>query len=316
MMKNALNDEFDVSILIDEREGILRNFYSFLGPKILKFNWSWKNMGKYIANRIIKEKPDIVILIIDITASAIPYLKEKGIKVVLSIEDLSWEWLKIKEKHDIINIFKKHAVLSDKIITISKSLQIKLKKLSLNSMVVPIGIEKMCISHEDRLKFFKSKNILLHAGKIQHEEEFLIFNQIANKLKYRYSIKSYMSGKYSKNLVKKFPWIDWYNYTSPEEAINQLKSCSLGIIIRYRAHKPTRLYYHASMLQPIIAMGDKWTSEVKRNKIGIVTEPENIEQNIRILLCNYHEYLYNIKEYAEKNMFENAYSPFIHFLRK
>ena len=314
MMKNALCTKFDVKILIDKREGVIRYLYRIFGSSILNLEWFWEKIGHSIANQIIKEYPDVAILIVDVTASAIPYLKKAGIKVILCVEDLSWEWLLMKNKEKMISIFKKYAFMSDKIITISNSLQEKLLQLSLKSIVIPPCLEKKYISFKDRFNYFNSENILLHAGKIQHKEEYLSFCQIAKQIKGKYSVKSFFTGKLANSLAKKFSWIDWYNYSTSFKAIEHLKMCSIGIIIRYRAHYPTRIFYHSSMLQPIIAIGDNWTKIIKQNNIGIVTKPNHVLYALNNMISNYDTYLYYIEKFVDNNLLDVKYKQLINYI--
>jgi len=315
MMKKTLQKDYNVKIVIDKREEIFRFLYAFISPILLNYAWSWNKIGKTIAKRIIDENPDIAIIVMDITAGAIPYLKEKGIKVILSVEDLSWEWLNIRNKKDFQSNFQRYANMSDLIITISESVQKKLSKLGIKAIVTPPGLEKIYVTYDEALNYFNSNISVLHAGKIQHTDEAYAFNIIANKLKEKYRLKAYLSGKYSKNFKNKLNWIDWYNFSTPYEAINYLKSCRIGLIIRYRANNPSRIYYHASMLQPIIAIGGEWTQEIKRYKIGIPVEPNNIHQAIDYISDDYYNYLYNIYKFAKSNLIDRIYAPLTNFIK-
>jgi len=223
-------------------------------------------------------------------------------------------WLELPDIRP--EIFREYAFLADLVISNSEILQKKLLKLEIESIIISIGLEKIYVSLQEKLNCLDSEISLLHAGKLQHKKEFLAFSKIAEQLAGRYNFKSYQSGKYKNLLVRRFKWIDWYNFPSSDKAVNHIKSCIIGIIIRYKAHNPARLYYHASMLQPIIAIGDYWTTEVKKNKIGIVTEPENIDQDINIILNNYKTYLCNINKYAKENLLDKAYDALINFIQK
>jgi len=90
--------------------------------------------------------------------------------------------------------------------------------------------------------------------------------------------------------------------------------CSIGIIIRYRAHYPTRIFYHSSMLQPIIAIGDNWTKIIKQNNIGIVTKPNHVLYALNNMISNYDTYLYYIEKFVDNNLLDVKYKQLINYI--
>jgi ribose 5-phosphate isomerase RpiB len=317
MMKKALEKYFLVDLLIDEKETILRTFYHSLGFFMLKHEWAYKYAGKRIAKKIINNKPDVAILLMDVSAGAIPYLKEKGICVILSVEDLTAEWLNLENKEKVLSFLEKYAVLSDKVIVISNELQTKLAKIGIKACVVPPGLEEIYVDFDyalDRLNGFES---ILHAGKLQFKEEVESFYRVVKQISEKYKLKSYfVDGKCYRFLKEQFPFIEWYNYPSAEVAATHVRDCFAGLIIRFKTHNPARLYYHASMLQPVIGVGDTWLSAITRNKIGVISTPNNVLQSIETILNDYQGYVNNVYKFAKKNTLENAYSPLIRFLHE
>lgn len=100
VMKKALEGEFEVRLLCDRRERFLRRAYQLLEPALLTRKWVWERVGKRISKVILSEKPDACVLLTDVTAGAIPFLKKRGVLTILSIEDLTAEWLGISDKEN------------------------------------------------------------------------------------------------------------------------------------------------------------------------------------------------------------------------
>jgi len=317
MMKTALQKHFSVDLLIDEKETMFRTFYHSIGFYMLKYKWVYRYVGKRIAKKIINKKPDTVILLIDVTAGAIPDLKREGINVVLGIEDLTAEWLNVQNKEKMLSCLKAYAALSDKVIVISDDLRARMAKIGIDADVVPPGIEELHVGLDYAFDRLNKSKCILHAGKLQREEEKENFCRVAKQILEKYEMKSYLADrKYYSSLKEKFHFIQWYNYPSAREAIWHIRDCFAGLVIRYKTHNPARLYYHASMLQPIIGIGDTWLSAVTRNKIGIISTPDNVLQGIEAILNNYKDYVANVHEFAKKNIVETAYSPLIRFLHE
>jgi hypothetical protein len=316
MMKKALEGEFEVQLLSDSSENFLRLVYQLLGKSLLSHKFSWNKIGERIANLIISQKADAAILITDVTAGAIPFLKKKGIFTILSIEDLTTDWLAIPNKEAFFQILSLYSNLSDEVIAVSSDLQNKLQALGIHAKVVKPGLEKIFVTFKEVVDRKKGSPILLNSGKIQFKESKLAFERTFDKLAIEYPVKSLRNGKYVNSLRRRFPTIEWYYYSTTEEAIKKLKNCSIGIIIRFNAHNPTRLYFHASMLQPIIAIGDNWTAEVEKNSIGVVAEPNESLAAVEKIVNDYDFYIKNLGSFVEENELGKAYAPLIKILEQ
>jgi hypothetical protein len=316
MMKKALEPKFEVQVLSDNRENVLRFAYRLLGKSLLTHKLTWDKLGERIADLIISQKPDAAILITDVTAGAIPFLKKKGIFTVLSIEDLSTDWLAITNKEAFFQILSSYSNLSDEVIAVSSSLQRKLQVIGIKAKVVKPGLEKIFADPQEAIDRKKNPHILLNSGTIQFKESKLAFEQAFGELTRKYFVKSFGRGKFVNGLRQKFPTIEWYDYPTSKEAIQNLKNCSIGIIIRFNAHNPTRLYFHASMLQPIIAVGNDWTLEVEENCIGVVSEPEKSIESVERIVTNYDFYVKNIRSFAEANVLGKTYAPLLDVLEQ
>jgi hypothetical protein len=63
MMRKALGERFQVQLLCDREENILRKMYRLVGPALLTRKWVWDRLGERIAKSIIREKPDVAVLL-------------------------------------------------------------------------------------------------------------------------------------------------------------------------------------------------------------------------------------------------------------
>jgi hypothetical protein len=314
MMHEALSSRFEVTTFIDRRESVLRSAYRLMGPTMLPHRWSWERTGERISGMISEEKPDAVILVTDVTAGAIPSLRKRGITTILSIEDLTPEWLGLKDKAPVFKILESFSSQADGIIAVSESLKNRLQSLGIRSEVVPPGIRSTSITPNEAVLRVSAKPALLNSGQIQFEEELDAFRKVASSAANSYGLMSYDFGRYAEKLKAEFPGIAWYNFPSPEDAVPYLKRCPVGLIIRFRAHCPTRLFYHASMLQPIIGIGDHWTSEIESNSIGVVCNPEEVTDAMNRILGDYEAYVQATLSYVGRNSLEKAYAPLIKML--
>jgi hypothetical protein len=307
MIKKALEGQFEVKVLCDRNENALRFAYHLLGPTLLTRKQTWDRVGERIAKIILREKPDVAILITDVTAGAIPLLKRANVKVILSIEDLSAEWLKIERSH-FCRILSSYACNANHIMAVSKELHDKLLDLGIESIVVKPGLEKIIVDINEALER-RSSRILVNSGQIQFPESKIAFEKILSQVVDKYEILSYSGGKFAAKLQRKFPAVDWYNYPSYNEAIETIKKGSIGLLVRFRAHNPTRIYFHASMLQPVIAVGSCWTNEITDNSLGIVVDPLQVQDSIDDIFENYHTYVKAVESYANNNTLPKAYEP-------
>jgi hypothetical protein len=74
LVRKSLEIAGHKTILIIGRETRLQNMYHALGERLLTRETMWKVMGRLIFRQIYKQRPEVVILFIDVSASAIPYL--------------------------------------------------------------------------------------------------------------------------------------------------------------------------------------------------------------------------------------------------
>lgn len=314
MLRKALMEKHEVILICDENESILRHAYRHLGPSLLNWHSTWERMGKRIGSTVLSSEPDAVVLITDISASAIPFLKKNGVRTILSIEDLTPVWLKMANPDPFYEQLRSFSKEADGIITVSDSLREKLQGIGIPSEVVPHGIEKLFVNEEEAWRRREKGVVILNSGQVEFEEERRVFEISASRILQKYPIMSYSFGKHNAKLQEKFPQITWYDYSSPEEAIPHLKECCVGLIIRFNTERPTRLFYHASMLQPIVAIGDRWVSEVSEKKLGIATSPEGSLEAVDRILGDYENYLKSIKVFGQENLLEKAYAPLMRML--
>jgi hypothetical protein len=235
---------------------------------------------------------------------------------VLSVEDLSVEWLDVANKEKILSILQFYANLSDIVIAVSDKLKSKLRKVGIEATVVRPGLERILVNFEEAVKRKEHPHILLHAGQVQFEEEEEAFKTAIEQVLNRYLMMAYSRGKSVHRMRSRFPKVLWYNYATLEEATQNLKKCSVGLVIRFRAHNPTRLYFHASMLQPIIAIGDNWIEDVASHSIGVITQPIDVLEGMERIVSNYPEYVRAVQAYAAENTLEKTYAPLIRALEK
>jgi len=314
MLHQAIMRKHEAILICDENEGILRQAYRHLGPSLLNWHSTWERLGKRIGSTILSAEPDAAVLITDISASAIPFLKRNGVKTILSVEDLTPVWLKMANPDPFYEQLRSFSRDADGIIAVSEALREKLQRIGIPSEVVPHGLEKLYVNEEEAYRRREKGVAILNSGQVEFEEERKAFEISANKILQKYPIMSYSFGKHNPGLQAKFPQITWYDYSSPEEAIPHLKECSLGLMIRFNTERPTRLFYHASMLQPIVAIGDRWVGEVSEKKLGIAVSPEGSLEAVDTMLEDYEKYIKSIKAFAQENLLENAYAPLMRML--
>jgi hypothetical protein len=314
MLRKAIMRKHEAILICDEDESILRHAYRHLGPSLLNWHSTWERIGKRIGNTVLSADPDAAVLITDISASAIPFLKKNGVKTILSVEDLTPVWLKMSNPDPFYAQLRSFSRDADGIITVSEDLREKLQRIGIPSEVAAHGIEKLYVNEEEASGRRARGIVILNSGQVEFEEERKAFEISASKILEKYPLMSYSFGRHNPRLQAKFPQITWYNYSSPEEALPHLKECSIGLMIRFNTERPTRLFYHASMLQPIVAIGDRWVSEVSQKKIGIAASPEGSLETVDTILADYANYIKSIRNFAQENLLENAYAPLMRML--
>ena len=316
MLRSAVARRHDAILVCDRSESHLRFAYRLLAPSLFSRRSTWERVGRRISGQVLEEKPDAVILITDIAAGALPFLKESGVRTILSIEDLTSVWLKMSDPGPFLKHLRYFSGSADGIITVSDDLKGKLEKIGIPSQVVPHGLERIYVTEEEALGRIGrgSSASVLQAGQVNFLEEKKAFEASITPIAKKYPVFSYSFGKYSQKLREEFPSLTWYDLPSPEEAITRTKSCSVGLVIRYNAERPTRLFYHASMLQPIVAIGGGWTKEVEGRSIGISSSPEGALEAVDKIVSDYAMYVKSVKAFAEQNLLERAYAPLMKML--
>ena len=314
MMQKALSGSYNVQLICDKEEVLLREIYKLGGPYLLSHNIAWKKAGKRIANIVAKESPDVAILMLDAAAGAIPQLQSQGIRTILSVEGLTPEWLDARNSSQIYRIFTSYAKQADGNITVSHQLRERLSSMGIESAVIPIGLGKIRISREEALARLSRPKAILHAGQIQFKEELDAFGSVASALAGKCPLWSYSFGRYAERLRQQYPGISWYNYQSEEDAVGEISKIPIGLIIRFRAYSPSRLFFNASMLQPVIAIGNDWVDEVKDKRIGVVSEPSHVYEAAESIMADYPSYVSAMERFASENILDRAYAPLIRMI--
>jgi len=305
LIKKSLNMMGYSTRLIIGDEGILKRLYSTFGEILLTRKNVWDLIGKIITKKVLSNKPDSVILFTDICASAVPYISRKGVKVVLSIEDLTPEYkgYSAEKSQVFLKLLKDYAMEADLIITPSFMLERRLKDLDIKACTVPIGLEPVLNIQEALGRGL----LLLHAGQVNDKRKLAIITSLAKK----YRILLHDVGTFSKQI--RHPNIRKYRAVSPEDAIKLCKRASIGLVIEYRrAYTLTRLYYHVAMLQPIVGRGaGPWLNEAKILGIGI-----NSLEYVQNIHENYDHFVAPLVKIVEKLTLPHVHRPLLDFLQR
>jgi len=276
------------TILITSHESQLQSVYHTLGKKLLTLESVWKVMGRLISRPICKQRPRAAILFIDISASAIPYLKKCDINTILSIEDLTPEYknYNLKASNKFYQILRKYADQADAVISSSYALSKRLERIGLKAIPVPVGLEPH-VSLEEALVRRAYPPILLHAGQLNTQRKMEIILALAHK----YKLVVHNFGSLASKLSH--PNIEKYRKPTLDKAMEIVKRAHIGVILEHRkAYTLTRLYFHVSLLQPIITEGcGPWVDEA--NCLGVNLHPLNAVEEI---VENYNQH---VREYAE-----------------
>jgi len=306
LIRKSLEITGHKTTLITGRESQLQKIYHKIGERLLTKETTWKIIGRLISKPIIKQKPKNAILFIDVSASAIPYLKKHNINTILSIEDLTPEYKNYDQEatQKFYQILTKHAEQANTIITPSYVLSERLKQLSLKAITVPIGLEPH-ISPQEALARPHPPTIL-HTGQINTQKQIKTLLNLAKK----YKLLVHNFGKLKDKL--NHPNIEKYRKPTPEEAIDIVKQAHLGLILEHRkAYTLSRLYYHTSLLQPIIAEGEGlWIREAYR--LGIKLRPlEAIEK----MAENYEQHVKECAQAQKKLTIPHIHEPLLNLLQ-
>jgi len=306
LIRKSLEITGHKTTLITGRETQLQKIYHTIGDKLLTKETAWKIIGRLISKPIIKQKPKNAILFIDVSASAIPYLKKHNINIILSIEDLTPEYKNYNPKtaEKFYQILTKHAEQANAIITPSYTLSERLEHLGLKAIPVPIGLEPY-VSPEEALTR-SDPLIILHTGQLNTQKQIKTLTNLANK----YKLLVHNFGKLANKL--NHPNIEKYRKPTPEKAITIVKQAHLGLILEHRkAYTLSRLYFHTSLLQPIIAEGEgSWIKEARHlgMKLHSLETIEKIAEN----------YNQHVKEYVQAQkrlLIPHIHKPLLNLLQ-
>ena len=277
LLKKSLEIAGHKPCLIMDSESRLRAIYHTLGENLLVHKTIWKIMGKRISKIILKRCRKTVLLFLDVTASAIPYLRKKGITTILSIENLTPEYKNYnpRSSNKFFQIFLEYADQADYIISPSYTLSEHLRNMGLNVITVPIGLKPLIPFNEALSR--SGPLTLLHAGQLDALQKIKILLDLASK----YKIIVHNFGVLSKKLQH---WnIKKYRTIIPENATSIVKKAHIGVIIEYKkTYSLTRLYFHTALLQPIIGEGKgPWIKEAEHLNIKLhqLSYIEKIYQN-------------------------------------
>ncbi|MDI9643823.1 MAG: hypothetical protein QFX35_01240 [Candidatus Verstraetearchaeota archaeon] len=313
MMLEALRSRYDVRILKGDQEKAFRGIYRILGPIIIGQKPVWDLIGRRIAKQVMQARPDAAILITDVTAGAARYLTSKGVATFLSIEDLTPEWLGGTPSDGYTRMLRSLTESTEGVIAVSQGLREKLLSMGIDSCVVPPGLDKVVMSEEESLNRMIKGVSLVSSGKLQFKEEEQAFLEVCRRID-SIELWSYDQGRLAKRLKRRLRHVRWYSYPTLGDAIGELRQVPIGLLVRYRASCPTRIYLHASLLQPIIAIGDGWTGQVAHAGIGVVTKPEGVLESINGICERYARFVSNVKRFAGENLLEKAYKPLLDML--
>jgi len=303
-IKRSLNIVGYNTSLIVGNEGISKKLYAMFGEVLLTRKSIWDLVGRMIAEKILSNKPESVILFTDICASAVPYLSRRGVKVVLSIEDLTPEYREysVENSRIFFKLLKEYAMEADLIITPSFTLERRLRDLDIKAYVVPIGLEPVLGVEEASSR----ELLLLHAGQVNDRRKLAMILSLAEK----YQILLHDVGAFSKRIHH--PNVRKYRVTSPEDALRLCKRASIGLVIEHRrAYTLTRLYYHVAMLQPIVGCGiGPWLDEAKI--LGIEINSIELIENI---YEDYDDFVAPLVKIVEKLKLPDVHKLLLNFLR-
>jgi len=301
LMKTLRENSFDVKLCVGDNETLTRKAYYRFGKCLLKHEYVWKILGKRAADKIVKFHPEIAILVTDVITGAVPYLKEKGIKTILFLEDLSVDWLNIgnNDRENILGILSKYVSMADAIIVPGEFFAKKIREeLKVDSIVCPPGTELRVKLEEAFSRSLDDKICILHARQIVHPLEARLLEFIAKQLpKDRYVIYALKAGRYWSMIKNKA--IQWYHYPTIRVAVEHLKSCPVGLIATPRAAPTfTSYWFYLSLLQPTIAITPQPLEGPHMHiDIGVLPYERNaISEFLDEVLARYHrlvEVLYN-----------------------
>jgi len=294
-------------LVIDERSKALRLAYRFVSPYLFMKEQTWIKVGERIANKVIKYKPDAAILIHDITAAASKFLESKGIKTIVSIENLTTVYhpkiKKDKHKVEIFNkLLHKYLCFATKVVTPSFTLTQEIKDtFGIDAETVPVGLKPIVtymqalerqppikVAHTRWLKTEQDLDILIKYIRNNPDKLFLIHNVgISRRIN-------------EPNVVK-------YRFPDADSAASYVAQAHYSLIIESGDHYTlTAFYYHMALLQPMVMvislrlekeaklLGLKITKDFPLDYISEVKSLKNIRE--KFVIPNVHRPIIKILE--------------------
>lgn len=325
LLRTIEENGYKAYLYIDDQETLLRTLYAKFAKWSLKEKITWEFMGRRIANKILKNiTPTSILLTTDVSASAIPFLKIRGIKTILLLVDLTVDWLNIagKTREKILTILSEYASQADLIVVPSNNFKEKVyKELGINSIVCPPGLE-LKVTLEEALSRPFNNICILHARQIAHPVEATTINLIASYLatEDKYLLYLLRAGRYYTHV--KSAKVRWYYYSSLKSALENLKKCHIGLIATPRyAPTFTSYWFYLSLLQPIVAITKSPIENTFSLSIDEFLKKPNLYVNrvideINLIINDYDKIIKNIYSSILSDSIRNrAHSQFILYIK-
>jgi hypothetical protein len=261
-------------LVVDERESILKPLYEHFSANLLSKRLVWDSIGREIARRIAVYNPRVAIMLLDVTAGSAKYLQKLGVRTVVCVEDLTASYhdgIRANQERakQVMEILCEELAYSDRIITPSHVLSGLLReRYGVQTLTVPIGV-KAYVSEETAQS--RERNYALHACQIHDNRQAEALTRISQELAcHDITVLAHNAGKYA-HFTK---GVEWYRYSSPEEAVPHVLKAFAGIVTRFRpAFTLSSLYYHIGLLQPIVPVGEgSWIEEAKLLGASLVSD--------------------------------------------
>ena len=268
----------EVRLVIGQREGILRGLYQKLAAKLLTKPGTWSWLGRMIAREVEAQRPDIAITVSDVTAGAARFLTEAGIRTIVSVEDFTSSYHR-RLREDPRSALRVEGILREElghaaaVITPAYSLSDALEsELGVSSVTVPIGLHQNTTEAEAEAR---PHRWAIHARPVRGEREAHVLTELAGRLSERGVGTIALRAGPRAGAVR---GVEWYRFESPGSAAAYGQKAFLGVIAEYRpAYTLSSLYFHASLLQPILALGDgPWTGEARRLQLPLVQSADQV----------------------------------------
>jgi hypothetical protein len=294
------------TVLISSHESQLQRIYHAFGESLLTLETVWKVMGELTSRLICKQKPKTTILFLDVSASVVPYLKKRGIKTILSIEDLTPEYKKysLKASEKFYQILVRYADQADSVISSGYTLSKRLEHIGLKTIPVPVGLEPHVSIEEALVR--PNPPIILHAGQLNMQRQMEVILDLADRYKLMVHDFGILADKLS------HPNIEKYREPTPEKATLRGKRAHMGLIVEYKkTYSLNRLYFHSSLLQPMVTEGQgPWFEEA--SLLGINLYPLNAVEKIA---KNYDRLVKECVEVQKRLAIPRIHKPLLRLLQ-